>query len=821
MNQKPSTIQPGFRMTRNATQWHVSAIVIESRHDVARMQFSPAIARAFMMVLVLVSFSLMTGNVASGQWIEKQDLVGPYVDGEAFDVIFLNKNGENAILKVAPLEKVPPKPFPDRGELVFAFPIDTDEKFEVPFTSVEKITTFNELLVEEAEGWIKEKRFPEAFRNLFHVYNRGGKDDPAMVESMMSCLFLDGKENYESGEFELALSIYEDIYQRDPNFRVPDFNARLVDVVMACHNGIIKKRFDKEDYVGVRKSLASVVEQYGDKAEKLEKEWSANFQKRSDDLVAQARQFASQGKGREAHLAANQAEQMSPGRDIVNKLKADLLFEFPMIIVGVSQDGADADPSRLEHFGSRRVGRLTQRTIIENTGLTDEGGKFEFLNGKFYPSDEYGLKYTMDISDSPAGFAVPEINAYQVSSRLRALADEESSEYKSGWAKILESVEIEDENRVSFTLRTPFVRPEALLKIPYKEVDEDGQPDQNGYYVMTAQEKRLTTFEVNPRYPEQEGRQHPVIVEQLFPDASIAVDQLIAGNINLVDRVPIADLKRLKATPDIKVRSYILPTVHLLVPKIRSEVAKDPNFRNGLSHAIDRRLLVNEVICGGEEVDGCDEISGPFPIGTEENDQIAYAYDLKVRPLAFNSQMGMVMVNMSLRPRPPVRPEPIPTPTLVIAHSNSTTASNAAAAIARMWTEIGVESVTRELKAGKTIPEDDEWDFLYIAATMEEPLVDASDIIGPEGFAKNVSAPIEQTLRNLSYSQSWQAACSDLRRLHRQTAIDLSVIPLWQVKEHYAYRTTVREIGRDLIHLYQNVNRWRIDLTAEEEQQEK
>ena len=134
-----------------------------------------------------------------------------------------------------------------------------------------------------------------------------------------------------------------------------------------------------------------------------------------------------------------------------------------------------------EHWGSRRVGRLTQRTIVENTGLTDEGGKFEFLNGTFYPADEIGLKYTIEISAEPTGFAVPEINAYQFSSRIRALADQESTSHKTAWAKILKSVEIEDQNRVTFTLRTPFVRPEALLKIPYTDPGPDGQPDQNGF----------------------------------------------------------------------------------------------------------------------------------------------------------------------------------------------------------------------------------------------------------------------------------------------------------------------------------------------------
>ncbi|MFT5300354.1 MAG: peptide/nickel transport system substrate-binding protein [Mariniblastus sp.] len=775
-----------------------------------------ALAMAFVALVFLPS-------QATAQVVERQDLVGPFVDGDPFDVIYLNDKGDDAIMKVKPLGKGLPKtPYPDRGQLVFEFLNDDEDKYEVPYSSLKEIRTFQDLLLEEADQWVKEEEFPKAFRNLFYIYNNGGKEDPQMVKLMMVCLFKDGRENFLTGEFELALSIYEDIYARDPTLKISDFpNQELVEIVMSCYNGIIKKRFEIEDYVGVRKSLESVVKAYPNAANQLNSEWTANFTKRSDDLVALAKKNAAEGKAREAHLAANQAEQMLPGRKIVEELKEELLLKFPMIVVGVSQVADDPDPTQIANWAARRDGGLTQRTLFENTGLTDEGAKLEFLNGTIFPADEIGLTYTMEIDENPTGFAVPPISAYEVSARLLSLADSESPDYKTAWAKIFQNVEIEGENRVTFTLRSPFVRPEALLKIPYAELTVDSEAVQNGRYILAGTENDLKTFVLNPRYERVAGRQHPVVVEQLFQDASVAADQLIAGNIDIVDRVPIADLKRLKASPDVKVRSYILPTVHMLVPKIRSQVANDPNFRNGLSHAIDRNMLVNEVICNGEPVDGCDVISGPFPIGTEENDQIAYAYDLKVRPLAFNSQMGMVMVNLSLRPNPPRRPEPIPTPKLVIAHTSSTSASNAAAAIARMWSEIGIDTETRLLRIGQTVPEDDNWDFLYLEVTMEEPLADAAQIIGPEGIAAQVSAPIEQTLRNLSYAETWQSACSDLRRLHRQTAIDLSIIPLWQIKEHYAYRTTVREIGRDLIHLYQNVDRWKIDLTAEEEQQGK
>ena len=135
-----------------------------------------------------------------------------------------------------------------------------------------------------------------------------------------------------------------------------------------------------------------------------------------------------------------------------------------------------------------------------------------------------------------------------------------------------------------------------------------------------------------------------------------------------------------------------------------------------------------------------------------------------------------------------------------------------------MWSNIGVLTSTRELDVDESVPSDSEWDFLYLEATMEEPLSDAQVIVGQTGFAKSISAPAEQTMRSLADAQSWRAACTSLRRLHRQVAVDLSVIPLWQLKEHYAYRNTVQGIGRDLIHLYQNVDRWKIDTYGTEEE---
>ena len=308
------------------------------------------------------------------------------------------------------------------------------------------------------------------------------------------------------------------------------------------------------------------------------------------------------------------------------------------------------------------------------------------------------------------------------------------------------------------TLRRPFVRPEALMDVTYVDPAGGRLSTQNGAYIVTEVDPDIATFEPNPMYTTDIVRQQPVLIEELFADASTAVDELIKGNIDMVDRIPIADVGRLKAEPEITVRPYALPTVHLLIPKIRGELKEDMNFRSGLSHAINRDMLVQDVFCDGQAIDGCEVISGPFPIGTAENDQISYGYDLTVRPFSFNTKLAMVLIELALRPNKN-RPEKLTPPVIVIAHPDSSAARAGSAAIARMWMDVGVPASTRELRPGLSVPDDEEWDFLYLEVTIEEPLADAARIIGSTGIAPEVSAPVEQTMRNLSYAESWRSAC--------------------------------------------------------------
>ena len=757
-------------------------------------------------------------NQANAQWLKKgkQELPSPLVDSEPFDLIILNDRGGNAILKVKPLgSQLPDFPLSAKGAVAFDLFADFDERLDVPNSSISEIQTFNQLLFEESQELIDEKKYSKAFRNLLYLYDNGEENNTDVVTTMRSCMFLDATRSFKAGKYERSLSTYEDIYSSDPNFSLSDFkDKKLIDVIMLCFDGIIQQRFDAGEFSTVRNNVDAVAKKYPNEAAALTERWDEIFFKRSSEFLTEAKQHANDGNGLLANQFARLADQLAPKRPEVLQFQRELRRQFPMVVVGVSQPGADGDPSRIDHWGSRRTGRLLKRRVLELASLSDEGGRYEFLNGSLKRDDDAGLRYTFEIDQQPR-FGVPPINAFELSSRLISRAQKDSPNYSSSWTKVVDRVFVEGENKVSFTLKSPFVRPDALLGMTYQDA-----PDAfDGPYWQASQQDDITTYDVNSLYAsENSPSQRPVIIERLFASASEAVDDLILGNIDVVDRVAIGDVQRLKENPKIGVRPYALPTVHLLVPKIRSEeLGNDLDFRSGLSHLIDRDLVVNDVICNGNLIDGCTPISGPFPIGTPDNDQISYGSDLSANPIAHNEALGRVLADLAMRPKPPKRESKLQPPSLTIVYPQSSVAANACNAIARTWSQAGFPTEAKALKSGESIPADPNWDFLYMEVTIEEPLVDARKLIGSSGVATNVSAPIEQTLRRLDYARSWRQACADLRRLHRQVRVDLSIIPLWQVTEFYAFRNSTRNLGRDLIHLYQNVDRWKIDPSANEE----
>ncbi len=106
-------------------------------------------------------------------------------------------------------------------------------------------------------------------------------------------------------------------------------------------------------------------------------------------------------------------------------------------------------------------------------------------------------------------------------------------------------------------------------------------------------------------------------------------------------------------------------------------------------------------------------------------------------------------------------------------------------------------------------PPPPEYDFLYVEAAIWEPEIDVIRLIAnliPE--RQFLSPQVELALAILGSSADWPTLGQRLRDLHHWVYDDLSVLPLWQLMDFYAYRSGIKGLGEPRVSLYQNVETW-------------
>ena len=761
------------------------------------------------------------------------------LEREPFDRIYLDASNKNAVMEVMPLDpSVRVKK--DSGLLVFRFLNRSDRQYQVPWRAVEKIMSRDELIMEEAEAAFNNQEFDRAFRYFIYL-SRRGLSTPTLESKLNDYLFLDGNRVLKENDFPMALSIFEELYSRNQNYRRG--NQRVDRIISRCYDEILGGHLAEGNFQLIRTILEGVKANYGSRLADLDTKWKKRLEERGREILQNAIDAAKGGDPKSAHEAVRRLLYAMPELPEALKIHSSVLENFPYVFVGTTQLPSQADFRSIDNWSSRRLGRMLHRGLIEFVGLSDDGGEYAFPNGMFQPvPDTNGQEYRFIIRERDE-FGVPEITTAEIASKIRSMVREGSPDFYYPLAKLIHTIQIVDQSTVSFRLRYQHVRPEALLQVArqiQRLQEQSSLEGGDGIYRVVRRDDQEIWYDLNPMYSRSEDRQNPKIIERRFDDPLVASDALANGEIDILDQVYPSEIQRLKRNPKVVVRPYLLPTIHLLVPNYRSEYMKNQFFRKALLYGINRELILREVISGGREISGYTVISGPFPLGSEENDQVGYAYNDRIPPVEYSLHMGTIaplVVQNQLRSaaerkirkerRDEIRElaedqiearinqwlDADPTlkfPKLVLAHPATDIAKRASESMQQMWAQCGIEVSLRELPPGQTRPDDEDYDLLYVELTVEEPLVDTRRILGELGFATQVNATIEQLLSELDLAATWSDARETLRDLHQQCAYDLTVLPLWQVVNHYGYRTNIRQVGNELIHVYQNVGDWRI-----------
>ncbi len=373
---------------------------------------------------------------------------------------------------------------------------------------------------------------------------------------------------------------------------------------------------------------------------------------------------------------------------------------------------------------------------------------------------------------------------------------------------------------VEVLLRQPHLQVPSLLEIPLAETAIGKSSDVWSPYQNPTESSAHQAFLANPAYALAGAAQPREIVETVFENPQRAVQGLRRGDIDLLDRVFPADVASLQREAGLQVRAYRLPSLHLLIPNPARVYSGHRGFRRALAYAIDRRRILRSELLGGRELAGCEVLSGPFPRGIDGDDPLAYAYDFRIDPRAYDPRHARTLLQLAqieLQREAQKNQDALPPMTeLVLAFPPSELARVACAAIMEDWKVLGVTCVLRPLPAPEAWPVDDDWDFYYLDCVMQEPLIDAPRLLAADGLAGCPSPHLNLALRQLQQATSWKQAGDRLRAIHQICFDDASVLPLWQLVDHLAFRRELVGVKESPVTTYQGIEGWSLQYATGE-----
>lgn len=727
-----------------------------------------------------------------------------------YDLIVLRElaGGGEVRVELLPLpgRKLPESP---RGRLTVSPLKRPGEEYEVAWADIERIELWEQMLLEQAQRHMEEGDFDAAFPYL-GVLLRDHPETPGVSEMRTQFLFRDMGTSFREGNLPRTLALLEEIRRVAPDFN-RDQVARGIATVT---DRMLQQLLDAGRLVDAQQMLERLEKDYSPSEIASIPAWREKFSQMAEEKRAQSIAAYDRGDFRAARRLATEMISIWPRVEGGEELIARIDAAYPLIRVGVMQRATVLDPTRIDNWPARRAGRLTYRSLFEILGAGPEGGEYNFLFGSFHLTpDRQVLEFDLRTEALPEPLNTA--GAFTVADLLTQRALPESPIYNQTWAGTVRTIEVPRINELVATLRRPHVLPQALLQVRVDESLFGGSPDgPTGMFRRDADSEPGVDRYLFVGDTSVEGQPRE-IVEVPMSSGKETVNALLRGEVDVVDQLFPSDAERLRSASEVRVVDYPLPTVHALVPWSDHAYLADRTFRRAILYAINRQQILDGELLGGQRIPGCRVVTGPFPAGITQDDPLGYAYDESIRPRDYQPRLAKLLIEMTKSQLKKLAGEGEQPPELKpirIGHPASDIAEVACTAIKQQLEldGLGLEVELVELPVGVSLPERGSVDLLYTINAIWEPSVDARQLLGPNGLAASSDQLIGLGLRQLEAARNWREVRERLFELHRTAHSQLPVLPLWQLRDSFAYRKNIIGIGDGIVALYQNVEKWRL-----------
>ena len=744
------------------------------------------------------TLALLAGLVlaASAQAADPLYLQPPY------DEIKLDEDNGGVVLRVKSLD-LPGRKLPSAanrtGDLEIELLDRPGERFALPWANVAGVRLFEQLVLAEGEERVKEGRFDDA-QPYFELLEARYPQTSGLKEAVENFLWQQILAQFRAGRHEQTLALLVELHGRNPQ------RPGLANAWQRVSLELVKASLAAENYRAARGLLANLGQRFPEFQESTVAPYQAQLQSQAQALLASAKAAEAAGKLRDARVDVLRALDIWPtiagGREQALALHA----RYPVVAVGVAAQPLGGPRQRVDDWASVRTARLVSRPLVELVAGGGEGG-FRSPLGELAPSEE-AQRIILRLAPELRWSETPRtLTAADVAGSLLAQADPDHSAFDPVWADMLAAAQVRSRTELEIVFRrVPAAGglAEAWLNVPLLSRDRPCGP-----YQADSRSPQAAYYVRQPGYFAFGAGQPSEIIERTYADSAAALRALVRGEISLVDRVSPWDLPRYKATPGVSVGAYAVPTLHVLIPNPNRPLIGARTMRRAILYAIDREAILRRGLLAGEELAGCEVLSGPLPRGAA-GDSYAYGYDDKVGVRPYEPGTAVVLARMAIDEAAAGGAASGAAPTLALVHPASPVARAACQSIVRQLEAIGLAITLREQQPNDS--EGDDYDLRYAELTIREPAVDVWRVLGPHGTAGTCSPAMLAALRSVEASASRSEAAESLHAVHRLAAAELPVIPLWQIIEHHAHDQSVQGLGERPVTLYQFVEQWHAEL---------
>ena len=285
------------------------------------------------------------------------------------------------------------------------------------------------------------------------------------------------------------------------------------------------------------------------------------------------------------------------------------------VIIGIQSDIQSWNPFLADDATSEELLTLVYPSLaVEQVDYRQHPPSFAPALAESWEFSEDGLSLTFKLRPDAAWSDGVPVTSGDLIFSWRAQTSEAIGWLWSDITDNIESVEALDEHTVRYTFSHrypyqlmdvndgPIVPAHAWQDIPFEAWEDTNWSEHvvsAGPYVPVAHTRQQEIiFERNPSYFMPERPRLSRLVFRVVPAKSALFNQLLAGDIDLVDDIPPSEAGRVQADPDLELRIFADRSYTHICWNLDKDLFVDPTVRRALGMAIDRDALIDVVYNG-------------------------------------------------------------------------------------------------------------------------------------------------------------------------------------------------------------------------------